>query len=183
VNADETLPGTRTRRPLARSRPPPRCCIRGKQQPCSRYRAPCDATLSRSRGNAFRGLLLCASRGSGSVARVTRSDVKHCLRAHGNRRTAEIVQHREGVLPTREHLVEFVHHRLEIPLHVDRSSVHARNATRGHAATLPAVRSNGRAGPKPRKPSLLVVQRGSEQRICRTIARACRPQRPSRRRG
>ena len=85
-----------------------------------------------------RHLRLCARRGSGSVTRVTRSDVKHCLRAHGNRHAAEIVQHREGVLPTREHLVEFVHHRLEIPLHVDRSSVHARDATRGHAATLPA---------------------------------------------
>jgi hypothetical protein len=36
-------------------------------------------------------------------------------------------------------------------------------------------RSNGRAGTKTRKPSLLLVQRGSQQQICRTIARACRP--------
>ena len=74
-----------------------------------------------------------------SVGRRTRSDVKHCLWAHGNGRTAEIVQHREGVLSTREHLVQLLHHRLEIALHVDRSSVHACDATRGHAATLPAV--------------------------------------------
>ena len=78
------------------------------------------------------------------VGRVTRPDVKHCLWAHGYRRTAEIFQHRERVLPAREHLVEFVHHVLEIPLHVDCSSVHARDATRGHAATLPAG-GDGRA--------------------------------------
>ena len=65
--------------------------------------------------------------------------MKHCLWAHGNRRTADIVQHRERVLSTREHLVELLHHRLEITLHLDRSSVHACDATRGHVATLPAV--------------------------------------------
>jgi ABC-2 type transport system permease protein len=35
------LLGTSTRRPLARKRPPPRSCIRGKQQSRSRFRVPC----------------------------------------------------------------------------------------------------------------------------------------------
>jgi hypothetical protein len=33
--------------------------------------------------------------------------------------------------------VELVHHRLELPLYLDRFSIHARDATRGHASTLP----------------------------------------------
>lgn len=110
----------------------------------------------------------------GSVARVMRSDVKHCLRAHCNRRTAEIVQHRERVLPTREDLVQFVHHCLDIPLHVDRSSVDARDATRGHAATLPAAAVQRQSAAQDRG-SRRSFERGSEQRICTTIARACMP--------
>jgi hypothetical protein len=43
--------------------------------------------------------------------------------------------------------VEFVHHRLEVPSHIDRSSVHARDATRGHSATLPVEALQRQSGP------------------------------------
>jgi hypothetical protein len=47
---------------------------------------------------------------SRGVGRLAWPDVKHRFGAHGDRRPAEIVQDREGVLAAGEHLVELIHH-------------------------------------------------------------------------
>jgi hypothetical protein len=75
--------------------------------------------------------------------------MKYCLRAHGDWRTADIVQHRKRVFATREHPVELRYHHLELAVYVNRSSVNARDPTRGHPATL-ALGAGSGGGVAPR---------------------------------
>src|SRR3954468_11129276 len=81
--------------------------------------------------------------------------MKHSLRAHRDRRSAEIVEDRKRVLAASEHLMELLHHRLEISANVDRPAIDACDATSSHprhasdrrpVAPQPARRSRAGSG-------------------------------------